>query len=164
MSRVEKDGADCSARAVKEETLQKVVVRAVNVINVNKNTFLPLLQANIESALGGNSEEAIAAIDEKLMELQKELLKLANAKKDYEPIADEIDRLREEKQNILVDDAGREGTRQRVQDMIKHLQEQPAEVTEYDEQLVRRLIEKITVYDEKLVVEFKAGVEVEIKM
>lgn len=164
MSRVEKGGPDCSARTVKEEILQEVVAKAVNEMNASKDTFLPLLQANIESALGGNSEEAITAIDEKLMELQKELLKLANAKRDYEPIADEIDRLREEKQNILVDDAGREGTRQRVQDMMKYLQEQPAEVTEYDEQLVRRLIEKVTVFDEKIVVEFKAGVEAEIEL
>ena len=49
-----------------------------------------ILQANIKSAIGGSSEDAIAAIDEKLVELQNELLKQANAKKDYEPIADEI--------------------------------------------------------------------------
>ena len=65
---------------------------------------------------------------------------------------------------------GREGTRQRVQDMMKHLQEQPAEVTEYDEQLVRRLIEKVTeyssfcvpVFDEKFVVNFKSGTSVNV--
>ena len=45
----------------------------------------------------------------------------------------------------MVEDAEREGTRQRVQEMMEYLKEQPAEVTEYDEQLVRRLIEKITV-------------------
>lgn len=118
------------------------------------------LQANIESALGGKSEEAIAAIDEKLTELQKELLQLANAKKDYEPIADENDRLREEKQNIMVDDAEREGSRQRVEEMMEYLKEQPAEVTEYDEQLVRRLVEKITVFDEEFVMEFKSGMSV----
>lgn len=140
------------------------MVKAVNEICSGKDTFLPLLQANIESALGGSSEEAIAAIDQKLVELQKELLQLANAKKDYEPIAVEIDRLREEKQSIMVDDAEREGTRQRVQEMMEYLQEQSAEVTEYDEQLVRRLVEKITVFDEKFVVEFKAGEEVEIGM
>lgn len=49
-----------------------------------------ILQANIKSAIGESSEDAIAAIDEKLVELQNELLKQANAKKDYEPIADEI--------------------------------------------------------------------------
>lgn len=164
VSRVEKDAPNCAARTVKEETLQEVVVKAVNEMVGEQDTFLPLLQANIESALGGNSEEAVAAIDEKLVELQKELLKQANAKKDYEPLADEIDRLREEKQNLMVDDAEREGTRQRVQEMMEYLQEQPAKVTEYDEQMVRRLIEKITVFDEKFVVEFKAGIEVEIEM
>lgn len=140
------------------------MVKAVNEMVGEQDTFIPLLQANIESALGGNSEEAIVAIDEKLTELRKKLLTLANAKKNYEPIADEIDRLREEKQSILVDDAEREGTRQRVQEMMEYLREQLANVTEYDEQLVRRLVEKITVFDEKFVVKFKAGVEVEIEM
>lgn len=70
---------DCSAKTVKEEILQEVVVKTVNEMNASKDTFPPLLQANIESALVGNSEAAIAAIDEKLIELQEELLKLANA-------------------------------------------------------------------------------------
>lgn len=64
----------------------------------------------------------------------------------------------------MVNDAAQEGARQRVQEMMKYLREQPVEVTEYDEQLVRRLVEKITVYDEKFVVKFKAGVEIEIGM
>jgi site-specific DNA recombinase len=33
---------------------------------------------------------------------------------------------------------------------------------EYDEQLVRRLIEKITVYDDKLTVEFKSGTMIDV--
>lgn len=160
VSCVEKDGQDCPARTVKEETLQEVVAKAVNEMVGEQDTFLPLLQTNIESAIGGSRE---AAIDEKLVELQKELLKQANAKKDYEPIADEIDRLREEKQNLMVEDAEREGTRQRVQEMMEYLKEQAVEITEYDEQLVRRLIEKIIVFDEKFVVEFKAGISFDIK-
>ena len=43
--------------------------------------------------------------------------------------------------------------------MVGFLDEQSYELEEYDEQLVRRLIEKITVFDEKLVVEFRSGVE-----
>ncbi len=35
-------------------------------------------------------------------------------------------------------------------------------ISEYDEQLVRRLIEKITVYDEEVIVEFKSGTNVDI--
>lgn len=164
VSRIDKNAPDCLARTVKEETLQEVVVRAVNEMMSEQDTFLPLLKANIESAIGVNSEEAIAAIDEKLVELQQELLTLANAKKDYGTIADEIYRLRDEKQNLIVEDADREGIRQRVQEMMKFLKEQPSEVMEYNEQLVRRLIEKITVFDDKFVVEFKAGVEVAIEV
>ena len=91
------------------------------------------MQANIKSAIGGSSEDAIAAIDEKLVELQNELLKQANAKKDYEPITDEIDRLRDEKQSIMLKDAERKDTRQRVQEMMEYLKEQPVEIAEYDE-------------------------------
>ena len=91
------------------------------------------MQANIKSAIGESSEDAIAAIDEKLVELQNELLKQANAKKDYEPITDEIDRLRDEKQSIMLKDAERKDTRQRVQEMMEYLKEQPVEITEYDE-------------------------------
>ncbi|PAC31602.1 resolvase, partial [Caldifermentibacillus hisashii] len=39
--------------------------------------------------------------------------------------------------------------------------EQSCELEEYDEQLVRWLIEKVTVFDEKLTIEFKSGIEVD---
>lgn len=39
-------------------------------------------------------ESSLEGIEAKLLELQKELLKLANSKKDYSSVADEIDRLR----------------------------------------------------------------------
>jgi len=41
------------------------------------------------------------------------------------------------------------------------LKGQPTAITEYDESLVRRLIEKVTVYEDKFTVEFKSGVTVD---
>lgn len=81
-------------------------------------------------------------------ELQKELLKVANSKGNYDAIADEIYRLREVRQNTLVENAEREGMKKRISEIQQFLSRQTQEFTEYDEQLVRRLIEKITVYDE----------------
>ena len=46
--------------------------------------------------------------------------------------------------------------------MTDFLNEQSYELEEYDEQLVRRLIEKVTVFDNKLTVEFKSGVESDV--
>ena len=48
-------------------------------------------------------------IDEQLEALQKKLLKKANAKQGFEELADEIDALREEKQDLLVEEANRAG-------------------------------------------------------
>ena len=42
--------------------------------------------------------------------------------------------------------------------------EQPAVLEEYNEQLVRRHIEKVTVVDERLNVKFKSGVEIKIDL
>lgn len=52
---------------------------------------------------------------------------------------------------------------ERMEDLILSLDEQTEAVEEYSEALARRLVEKITVYDEKLVVEFKSGLTVEVE-
>lgn len=63
---------------------------------------------------------------------------------------------------MLVENAEREGKRQRIPEMTAFLNAQSYELEEYDEQLVRRLIEKVTVFDNKLTVEFKSGVEIDV--
>ena len=50
-----------------------------------------------------------------------------------------------------------------MEEMKKLLEEQADIPLEYDEQLVRKLVEKVTVYEEELVVEFKSGLEISVK-
>lgn len=59
--------------------------------------------------------------------MQKELLWLANFKVDYNQVADEIYRLRELKQNTLVENAEREGKRQRIAEVTDCLKKQSYE-------------------------------------
>ncbi len=68
-----------------------------------------------------------------------------------------ICRRRKLKKNAMEERAEREGLKQRIREMREFLEQQSIEVTEYDELLVRRLIEKVTVYDERFEVEFKSG-------
>lgn len=77
-------------------------------------------------------------------------------------MADEIDHLRELKQKALTESAEREGLKKRIEKMREFLNSQNTDILEYDEQLVRRLIEKVTVYDEKFEVEFKSGAKVDV--
>ncbi len=161
---MEEKGSDCSSRTISEATLQEAVVKAINEVLGSKNTFLTVLQENIAAVLNEDNDQTIQGIESRLNELQQELLRLVNAKAGYQTVADEIYRLRELKQNILTEDAEREGKRERIADMTEFLNEQSHELEEYDEQLVRRLIEKITIYDEKLTIEFKSSVEIDVEV
>ena len=83
-------------------------------------------------------------------------------RENYCQIGDAIMQLREERQQILTQAAMRKDVKDRIEDLASFLDEQTQAVTEYSDVLVRRLIERITVYDEMLVVEFKSGLEIEV--
>ena len=153
----------CDAPTIQESDLQAAVVQAINLTLGNRENMMTILQENVEAVIRQENETSSEGIEAKLLELQKELLKLANSKKDYNSVADEIDRLWELKQNALAESAERGGrVKQRTREMREFLEQQSTEVTEYDELLVRRLIEKVTVYDERFEVEFKSGVKVDV--
>jgi len=160
-TRVEHGPKVCDAPTIQESDLQNAVARAINRVLGGREGFL---EENIEVVIGCGVDDEIAEIDCRLEEQQQELLNLANAKKDYSKVADEIDRLREEKQAILMREADRDGRRQRIEEMKAFLQEQADTPLEYDERLVRRLIEKVTVYEDKVVVEFKSGLETDVDL
>lgn len=161
--RMENGPGACNADAIHESELQNLTVRAINMALAKKDSMNETLQKNVESVLTGADGVAFSEMDSRLEELQKELLKVANSKGNYDAIADEIYHLREVRQNALVENAEREEKKKRISEMQQFLSEQTQEVTEYDEQLVRRLIEKITAYDEWVTVEFKSGTSVKVK-
>jgi site-specific DNA recombinase len=162
ISRLENTGLYCDARTVLEGTIEQVLVTAINQTLCGKDTFLVTLQNNIEAVLCNANDKSLADIETRLQELQSELLKLANSKADYEKVGNEIYRLRDEKQKLQLESAGRDDLKKRIADMSTFLREQPTTLTEYDETLIRRLVEKITVYEDKFTVEFKSGVTVDV--
>ncbi|NLJ31886.1 MAG: integrase [Clostridiales bacterium] len=50
----------------------------------------------------------------------------------------------------------------RIRELQDFIAGQEADITEFDEALVRKLIEKITVFADHFTVEFKSGVSVDI--
>ena len=98
-----------------------------------------------------------------MAELQEKLVMCVNKNAEYDVIVNEIDALREKKAAVVTKDAEQEMLKKRIEEMWQFLQTQSSRVTEYDEQVVRRLIEKITVFDNKLIFEFKSGMTLELK-
>lgn len=74
----------------------------------------------------------------------------------------EIRKLRNEKQVIKTEDASRHDLKTRIDELITFLDDLFYELTEYDEQYVRTLLDRIPVYDDHFVVEFKSGIEIQI--
>ena len=94
---------------------------------------------------------------------QKELLKKVNQKDDYDAIADEILRLRDQRRQAEVDSVIKDEQMKKIRDLQDFVKSQPATITEFDETLVRRLIAKITVFDDHFTVEFKSGITINIE-
>lgn len=102
-------------------------------------------------------------IQARLEELQKELIKKANNKQDYDAIADEIFRLREQKEQSEVDSHHREETMNLIKELQSFIAKQKTDITEFDEALVKKLIKKVTVFTDHFTVEFKSGLAIEIE-
>ena len=125
--------------------------------------MIPLLKQNIEEVINDDLEEKIRDIDKQLAELQIELINVSGDELAVERLGTEIVDLREERQDILTAAAERKDLQLRMQELIDFLDEQHTVITEYSETLTRRLVEKVTILDEKIVVTLKSGMEMEVE-
>jgi site-specific DNA recombinase len=157
-----KSGIHCPARTVHEEVIQAAVVTAINDAWSRKDEILPQLKENIRAVLQEDTDAKIAEIDTAVKEKQEELLKVGKDENKIAEIGEAIMKLREERQQVMTDAAMHKDVTDRIEDLSNFLDEQTGAITEYSDALVRRLIEKITVYDEALVVKFKSGLEITV--
>lgn len=154
---------DCPARTVKEEVLQGAIVTAVNDAYARRNAVISLLKTNIQETVFDDLEAKIAAIDELLADLQQQMIDNSDDNALVEELGLQMDDLRVDRQDILAEAAERTDLQARMNDMIAFLEEMPSAVTEYSEALARRLVDRITIFDEKIVVELKSGLQMEVE-
>ena len=97
-------------------------VKAINLVTRCQTSMMDILKQNISRVLEeGGTDEKMEAINDILSQKQKELVKMAQAKKDYSALADEIDELREQKQELLVEKAQTEGYKSSIQELGEFL-------------------------------------------
>ena len=98
---------------------------------------------------------------EHLSKLQKELLQKVNQKDDYDALADEILRLRDQRRQAEVDSVIKDEQMKQIRDLQDFVKSQPSTSTDFDETLVSRL--KITVFDNHFTVDVKSGMTIGIE-
>ncbi|HES3619489.1 TPA: hypothetical protein VOJ03_000164 [Streptococcus pyogenes] len=137
-------------------------MEAINQHIFESSELKEIIKENIEKAITGDGSDQIEEIDKEMLEVQEKLLKVANVKKDYTDLEDRVEELRNEKEKILLEMAEEKNEQSRLMELEEFLDNQELEIESYDEELVRKLIEKIVVYDESLKVIFKSGLEIDI--
>ena len=71
--------------------------------------------------------------------------------------------LKEKKEKLLLKQGTLDNSKQRIDEMIQFLDEQDVEIKDFDEVLVRRMVDEVKIFDEHIMVKFKSGVEIEIR-
>ena len=97
--------------------MQEVTVKAVNRILTDSDDFLRQMQENIAKAITTADTMSPDGIQARLDKLQKELIRKANSKQDYDAIADEIFTLREQKSQAEADTRNSEETQKRIAEL-----------------------------------------------
>lgn len=130
----------------------------------DQKNYLSILQKNIATVIKSSNATSEKAIDQRLIELQKEIISKANNKEAYDTIADEIFRLRELKHQSEIDGVTRDEHIKRISELHDFITQNPqTELTEFDEALVKRLLQKVSIYDDHYTVEFKSGVSIDVE-
>ena len=163
LTRIEEGPHTCDAETLSEELIQEKVLEAINKTIDGKEQIKSIIKSNIEKALIKKSGNEIIKLDQKMLDIQKEVLKKANAKEDYTDLALKLEELRDEKSEIMLKDAERENLKERLKEMKEFLEEKEIRIERFDDLLVRKLIEGIEINGNTILVEFKSGIKIEVK-
>lgn len=106
------------------------------------------------------SAEALSA---KMAALQQELINRTECRENYDDVTEEILRLRELQEQKGMDDATQKEHKKRIKELQEFIRSQPSKITEFDEALVKKLLEKVTVHADFLEFRFKSGVTISIE-
>ena len=160
---------------VDEQSLHKAIVSAINEFCEVKDDVSKALRESITEVLDSNINGSVQAAQQRIDELAHsidELIKLATvpetaatAMSDIEKFGEEMKTLRE----FIETEKAKQMTAQRgsaeLDAVLKRLENEDFMLTEYDDVVVRQLIEKVTVESKDIItVTFKGGFEVREKL
>lgn len=156
---------------LKEDSLHEAIMTAINNVVEDQGEFVQAFRENVIRIIGSYSAQAEPTeYDEQIEQLQQKMMKLiedsAKAEcaddtfdKEYRIIADEIKELRKKKAKVLQERHLTESYEQRLQEMSSYTKKINYLKREFDDDLVRRLLQTIRVISEsKIEIQFQSGI------
>lgn len=171
-NRVKNGTKNCKhSPTLKEQALHEAMMAAINSVVENQGEFVGAFRENVIRVIGSYSSMNVPTeYDEHIEKLQGAMLTLIeeNAKQGsyteefdekYHEIAEQIQDLQKKKMQVLHEKKMAESFQQRVEDMDEYLKKTTCTVREFDEDLVRRLLQSVKVIsDDTLEIQFKSGI------
>lgn len=154
-----------------EEALHKAIVMAINNFCDVKDDVAKILRESITEVLDPTKNGSVLAAQQRLDELasnMNELLRLATtpesgktAMADIQKFSDEMKALREFIETEKAKSMSAEQNTEQMNAVLERLEQENFTLTEYDDVVVRQIIERVTVESQKhIMVQFKGGTEV----
>lgn len=168
--------ANCNhSPTLKEEFLHHAIMTAINNIVEDKGDFIEIFRKNVIRVIKGHptTEDTTTEYDMKIDSLQKKMLNLAeeNAKQgavadefdeEYKSIANQINELKREKSKQAQTQKKEKEHEEIVAEMDRTLRIINPTLRDFDQELVRRLIQTINVKKGmKLEIQFKSRIVME---
>ena len=159
---------------IKEAALHQAIVRAINRFNQeNETTYRLLMKASLSDAIGiGGSNEEMELLIRRIDSLNKKMMTLVSEavtegrsiddnEGEFKEISDEIAQLNSRVSAIKELIANDESVNDRLKSISAKIEELKDGITEYDDTVVRQMIECIKVYnDKKIEVIFGGGTSI----
>lgn len=160
---------------LREENLHNAIVRALNRLNEeNRSTYLALMKATIGEALGlqeGSDEidlhaKRIEALNSRMISMVDETVKnggdIESNEWQFKEISDQIEQLKKRIEALYERQSNDTYYHDRIQKIQGIIDQREMHKDEYDDSVVRQMIECIKVHhDGKLTVMFSGGYEME---
>ena len=178
ISRVDYGTKYChSSPTVDEDILHQSILAAINSAVSDKETLIRMLTEEMKKVLipAPGSMMSMADIDRRIEELNQETRRLVTKVAEtqdterYTPqlkaIVDELAMLKEKKSALEEQYSKKQGEMHRIDAAEELMQNLPMTVTEWDESMIRQLVETVKILTaEKIVVYLHGGIEIEQDM
>ena len=157
-----------------EKPLQEAILAAINSVMSRKAALVEQITDAMRMELTPVPGESMSLsdIDRKLEELNQEFQALFNASKasggflqytnTFQHITEEMSRLKEQKALILEQQRSNSAANWRIQDAVSILNAGSAEIEEWDEKMIRQLVDTVKVLSaDRIRVYLRGGMEIE---
>ena len=159
-----KSGRRCMIRNVKEPLLKEATVQAFNQLIEGHKLADKQIKANIMKVIKNSKGPTLDQLDKQLEEVQIQLIQAANQHQNCDALTQQIMDLRKQKEKVQSRETNQQVKLHSINEINELVEFHKYGLVDFDEQLVRRLVEKITIFQRYIEFTFKDGEVIRVNM